>query len=98
MGVTGFILAERLVGLGRRGDCVMLTDLPEVCDLLRENLRMQQTLRLTDVRVAPLPWGNRNFADDIMAQLASDGRRITHVICSDLVRARHMCSSRDCDS
>ncbi|KZV70499.1 hypothetical protein PENSPDRAFT_724154 [Peniophora sp. CONT] len=85
MGVTGFMLAETLISLGRRDDRVILTDLPEVCDLLRENLRLQASLRLSDVRVAPLAWGNLRHAEDVRDQVASDGRSITHVICSDLV-------------
>ena len=86
MGATGFMLAERLLHIGRRDDRIILTDLPEVCDLLRDNLRLQDSLHSADVRVAPLAWGDQTHAQDVLAGARADGRRVTHIVCSDLVR------------
>ncbi|VDC07859.1 unnamed protein product [Peniophora sp. CBMAI 1063] len=85
MGVTGFMLAERLLALGRQEDRIILTDLPEVCDLLQENLRLQESLRSADVIVTPLAWGNAQHAKDVLDEIVKDGRAITHIVCSDLV-------------
>lgn len=86
---TGLVASQISALLKPGRDLLYATDLPEVCPLLENNLRDCST-----VIVRPLAWGNR---DDALA-IASDfqrrppmpdsscvGRRITHIICSDLV-------------
>ncbi|KAA1477186.1 hypothetical protein DENSPDRAFT_786231 [Dentipellis sp. KUC8613] len=75
-GIVGFALARRL----HARDMVVVTDLPEVCPLLEDG--RQRTLT---VRVRPLAWGNEGHARAIMEELRRAGRRLTHVVCSDLV-------------
>ena len=57
---------------------VVLTDLPEVCPLLRANAQGYPSV---DVR--PLSWGCATHAQALRDELALTS--ISHVICSDLV-------------
>jgi len=83
-GIVGLTLAELLVGSGRTGDRVVLTDLPQVCVLLQENLHLHRPqLRTETVSVEPLAWGDARHAQLITQKL--NGRRLSHIICSDLV-------------
>jgi hypothetical protein len=58
---------------------VVLTDLPEVCPLLRANAR-----GFAGVGVQPLSWGRATHAQALQAELGPGP--ISSVICSDLVR------------
>ncbi|KAI0052248.1 hypothetical protein FA95DRAFT_1376095 [Auriscalpium vulgare] len=91
-GIVGLALAERLAVLGRQGDGVVLTDLPEVCPLLEENSRLhgeKAAVRGAEVVVKPLAWGSQEHAEamaDGMRFGEHEGARpLTHIVCSDLV-------------
>ncbi|KAF4571278.1 S-adenosyl-L-methionine-dependent methyltransferase superfamily protein [Pleurotus pulmonarius] len=63
-------------------DVVLVTDLPEVCPLLEENLRGNPKRLI----IRPLSWGNAEEARQIHSELISGtGRFLTHIVCSDLV-------------
>ncbi|KAF7424453.1 hypothetical protein PC9H_009760 [Pleurotus ostreatus] len=63
-------------------DTLLVTDLPEVCPLLEENLRGNSE-RLV---IRPLSWGNAEEARQIHSELISGTDRfLTHIVCSDLV-------------
>jgi hypothetical protein len=83
-GIIGIRLAGILAEAGHSRHRVVLTDLPSVCPLLEENLRLHPSLDATHISVAPLAWGNSEHAADIVRCL--EGRPLTHIICSDLVR------------
>ncbi|KAI0719402.1 putative methyltransferase-domain-containing protein [Cerioporus squamosus] len=80
---TGFV-AARVAGWMRPDlDLLVVTDLPEVCPLLETNLRTCPA-----VRVRPLAWGSREHSSAILQDLsllAPSGRRLTHILCSDLI-------------
>jgi hypothetical protein len=83
MGVVGLTLAETLSGSGRTRDQIILTDLPDVCPLLEENLRSYSFLVQLLVSVEPLAWGNETHAMNVLKKLQP--RPVSHIICSDLV-------------
>ena len=94
-GIVGLKLAERLARTRTdSSNLVVLTDLPEVCPLLQENLQQHAALTERDVWVRALPWGSRAHADTLAEELGlradppSDARPRypTHIVCSDLVR------------
>ncbi|RPD60194.1 hypothetical protein L226DRAFT_535122 [Lentinus tigrinus ALCF2SS1-7] len=80
---TGFV-AARVAGWMRPDlDLLVATDLPEVCPLLEANLHSCPA-----VRVRALAWGSREHASAILQELGllpPKGRRLTHVLCSDLI-------------
>ncbi|EPQ52771.1 hypothetical protein GLOTRDRAFT_122699 [Gloeophyllum trabeum ATCC 11539] len=94
-GVVGIKLTQILAP----DDLVILTDLPDVCSLLRETLErhgLQETTICSDwsggLIVRPLPWGDPEYALSIAADLgltshskADSSRYLTRIICSDLV-------------
>ncbi|TFY68396.1 hypothetical protein EVG20_g3580 [Dentipellis fragilis] len=87
-GIVGFALARRL----HARDMVVVTDLPEVCPLLEDGRQRTLTLprpdadaEIGEVRVHRLAWGNEGHACTIVEELRGAGRRLTHVVCSDLV-------------
>ncbi|KAH7928057.1 hypothetical protein BV22DRAFT_1083645 [Leucogyrophana mollusca] len=95
------IVAARISDSGalRTRDLLFVTDLPEVCPLLENNLRDQLNATASSslssngsVTVRPLAWGNYEHALQIARDLGldsecdgSDPRHLTHIICSDLV-------------
>ena len=102
-GYVGLKLSERLFNRLRR-HLVILTDLPDVCPLLRENLAKLQEKQARSscdthrsVVVSPLSWGNADETLQLWSSclaVASSGpqqgqlhagRKLTHIICSDLV-------------
>ncbi|ETW83399.1 hypothetical protein HETIRDRAFT_383456, partial [Heterobasidion irregulare TC 32-1] len=93
-GIVGLKLAERLARTGTdSSNLVVLTDLPEVCPLLQENLQQHAALTERDVWVRALPWGSRAHADTLAEELGlradppseARPRYPTHIVCSDLV-------------
>ncbi|KAF8896108.1 hypothetical protein BD779DRAFT_1433255, partial [Infundibulicybe gibba] len=64
-------------------DIFIATDLPEVCPLLRENLKQSSGAAH---RVRPLAWGNEKHGLDIALEFFTPPKHpLTHIICSDLV-------------
>ncbi|KAF8206240.1 putative methyltransferase-domain-containing protein [Mycena galopus ATCC 62051] len=80
---TGIVAATMATVL-RAGDIMFVTDLPQVCPLLEQNL--QQFLD-GPIRVRPLSWGSSQHALSIAGELSEvqDTPYLTHIICSDLV-------------
>lgn len=80
-------------------DTVILTDLENVTDLMTRNARAagfseggitatQGRQRGVDVLVRPLPWGSKQHAQSILAEIGSSSSRdcsLDFVLCSDLV-------------
>jgi hypothetical protein len=86
-GIVTLQLMDALTQRGRCGDLLVMTDLPEVCELLKENMRTHAKVgKAHELLVCPLAWGNREHAQGILGELAVRGRELTHIICSDLVR------------
>lgn len=96
-GIVAATIVERLFG---QEHTVVVTDLPEVCPLLEQNLRKYITGDVDrpsapKVLVRPLSWGSNIEAYNIAAELGCDPssegtaptppRHLTHVVCSDLV-------------
>lgn len=96
MGVTGFAVAELLAQRTSSTSSVrkvILTDLPDVCQLLEENLslRIKQwekddiQISSSTVSVRPLSWGNFEDARHIFDEI-KDLKASLSILCSDLVR------------
>ncbi|THH15559.1 hypothetical protein EW146_g4931 [Bondarzewia mesenterica] len=92
-GIVGLTLAERLSRTRKVRDLVVVTDLPEVCSLLEDNLRQYVSLAGCDVWVRPLAWGSKEHAASIAKELSlhstardvhTSPRHLTHIVCSDL--------------
>ncbi|KAJ3720833.1 putative methyltransferase-domain-containing protein [Lentinula guzmanii] len=74
------------------GDLLLLTDLPEVCPLIKSNVEeASKDHSLSDlIHVRPLAWGNTEHVDRIKSDL-SHGQKpyifapFTHILCSDLI-------------
>lgn len=64
---------------------IIATDLENVCPLLEENL-VQGKENPVELLVRPLAWGNYEHTLRISEELSQRERRLTHIICSDLVR------------
>jgi hypothetical protein len=77
-GVVASTIATTVIRPGR--DVLFVTDLPDVCPLLQENLQDQMN---SGVLIRPLAWGSFEHANAVAAEL--DSRTLTHIICSDLV-------------
>jgi len=79
VGTAGLATAQ---ALDRRGghSTVVLTDLPDVCSLLRRNASTCDCTHV-EVHVQPLPWGDCDAAHAVLASTAPP----THILCSDLV-------------
>ncbi|XP_006459275.1 hypothetical protein AGABI2DRAFT_201345 [Agaricus bisporus var. bisporus H97] len=79
---TGIVAAAIAQVLDAQRDLVVATDLPDVCPLLEKNL---SAVPATLVR--PLTWGNNEHLRRISSELSSmsDPRKLTHIICSDLI-------------
>jgi hypothetical protein len=89
VGVAGIHLAQELAkgsspsaSTDQIAYQVILTDLGNVLPLLERNVS-QANLDRTSVKVRALPWGSDQDADTILQELSP--RRLTHIICSDLV-------------
>ncbi|KAK7032324.1 hypothetical protein VNI00_013283 [Paramarasmius palmivorus] len=80
-GLVGSSIARSL----KQGDTIILTDLPEVCTLLKENVS-QSKVDSEIVHVKPLAWGNLEHASKIQEELLESRGGLTHILCSDLVR------------
>ncbi|KAI0029311.1 putative methyltransferase-domain-containing protein, partial [Vararia minispora EC-137] len=82
-GIVGIGLVKALALTEHKDYRVILTDLPDVCPLLQDNLRLYPSLLDAGVvSVAPLAWGRREHVSAIVQFLG--GRPLTHIICSDL--------------
>ncbi|KAJ7678975.1 putative methyltransferase-domain-containing protein [Mycena polygramma] len=84
------IVAATMTALLHSGDIMFVTDLPEVCPLLKQNLKRHLENNGGPIRVRPLSWGNSQHAVSIAAELsnppmAQDAPHLTHILCSDLV-------------
>lgn len=101
---TGIVAKTCADRLADRGDIfVIVTDLPEVCPLLEQNLQHEIAASARPsapkVLVRPLTWGSKSQACNIATELgylpssqqeiSSSPQYITRVICSDLVRPIH---------
>lgn len=108
-GIVAQACADRLADLS--GVRVIVTDLPEVCPLLEQNLHQQITASTSrpsapKILVRPLTWGSEAEACAIATELGylPSGQRgispspqyLTHVICSDLVRV--ICLKQPCQA
>ncbi|KAJ6623968.1 putative methyltransferase-domain-containing protein [Mycena sp. CBHHK59/15] len=91
---SGIVGATMAAVLHPSRDIMVVTDLPEVCPLLEDNLK--EHLHVpgnTDsgpILVRPLSWGNSQHALRIAEELSAltltqDAPYLTHIICSDLV-------------
>ncbi|KAJ7364225.1 putative methyltransferase-domain-containing protein [Mycena albidolilacea] len=78
------IVAATMAAMLHANDILFVTDLPEVCPLLEQNL--QGSLD-GPTRVRPLSWGNSQHALSIADELSKlqDTPYLTHILCSDLV-------------
>ncbi|KAJ7903317.1 putative methyltransferase-domain-containing protein [Mycena olivaceomarginata] len=78
------IVAATMAAMLHANDILFVTDLPEVCPLLEQNL--QGSLD-GPIRVRPLSWGNSQHALSIADELSKlqDTPYLTHILCSDLV-------------
>ncbi|KIK55151.1 hypothetical protein GYMLUDRAFT_176135 [Collybiopsis luxurians FD-317 M1] len=82
---SGMIGINMSRSLNPERDLLILTDLPEVCPLLENNVDealMCQSLR-DSIKVRPLAWGNSKHAQDLLS--IPGFQSITHILCSDLV-------------
>ncbi|KZT29727.1 hypothetical protein NEOLEDRAFT_1153644 [Neolentinus lepideus HHB14362 ss-1] len=91
------ILGVKLAQVLSPNDLVILTDLPDVCPLLREtiekhNHRDAPNPTSAGLMVRALPWGSSNHASRIASDLGLSfvngvdyPRHLTRIICSDLV-------------
>ncbi|KAG9314823.1 hypothetical protein JVU11DRAFT_3916 [Chiua virens] len=96
-GVVAANVAREIRHTRGLGGFVIPTDLPDVCPLLEHNLGTNTTSRDSEgncsnsdiVFVRPLSWGNLDHAIAIASEFGFDrpfaSRRLTHIICSDLV-------------
>lgn len=89
-GYVGLKLVETL-RMTKSNDLVILTDLPDVCPLLEDNLSIQSHDQYTasvdcECWVRPLPWGDNQYATQLAEELDSmRASPLSHIICSDLV-------------
>ncbi|KAJ6531968.1 putative methyltransferase-domain-containing protein [Mycena capillaripes] len=86
---TGIVAATMATLLHSR-DVMFVTDLPEVCPLLEQNLKGHLESNGGSIHVRPLSWGDSQHAASIAAELsnlpmAQDAPYLTHILCSDLV-------------
>ncbi|KAJ7707532.1 putative methyltransferase-domain-containing protein [Mycena rosella] len=85
---TGIVAATMATLLHRTRDIMFVTDLPEVCPLLEQNLQAQLYAGGGPILVRPLSWGNSQHAVKIaeeLLELSQDAPHLTHILCSDLV-------------
>jgi len=61
-------------------DLLILTDLDDVCTLLRKNVHPDSI----DLRIRPLNWGDVAAATNLIADELGD-RHLSHIVCCDLV-------------
>ncbi|KAJ7285157.1 putative methyltransferase-domain-containing protein, partial [Mycena rebaudengoi] len=85
-GIVGAAIAPLLIP-GR--DILVVTDLPEVCPLLEDNLKEHLQSQGGPLLVRPLSWGDFQHAQRIAEELSLSAAQydslITHIVCSDLV-------------
>ncbi|KAI3601023.1 tumor-related protein [Moniliophthora roreri] len=79
-GLVGGNIARSL----KARDMIILTDLPEVCPLLMENVRQQQ-INSEILLIRPLAWGNVEHMSNIQQEVVESRGGLTHILCSDLV-------------
>jgi len=68
-------------------DKLVATDLPNVCELLAENVAGN------GIQVAALPWGDEHAVTSVIIDEHLDdhmGVRLTHIVCCDLVYFPHL--------
>lgn len=91
---TGIVSSRLAQHIKKAQGTLIVTDLPEVCPLLEQNLASftQHKSTRIDVIVRSLSWGNKQHALDIYRELRSRYAEsfgtvpvLTHIICSDLV-------------
>ncbi|KAF9466642.1 putative methyltransferase-domain-containing protein [Collybia nuda] len=94
---TGMVSLYIAKILDTRNDIIIVTDLPEVCSLLENNLKHKSSSahqgsfnNAANVHIRPLSWGDeehfRRISNEFFVeQNSSAPRRLSHVICSDLV-------------
>ncbi|KAJ3554716.1 hypothetical protein NM688_g2960 [Phlebia brevispora] len=103
-GIVAAACADQLIG---QDTTLIVTDLPEVCPLLEQNLQEYlppaTCASAPKVLVRPLTWGSDLEANNIAAELGShrsilptspSARCLTHVICSDLSLLRYFLGVR----
>ncbi|TDL25821.1 hypothetical protein BD410DRAFT_819865 [Rickenella mellea] len=99
-GFVGLSLVKQLQQVGVRDSLVIVTDLPDVCRLLENNLHVERQKwnqnTPTDVWVKPLAWGGLSDSNQLAVDLGLSSsnpalrRHPTHLICSDLVYFPHL--------
>ncbi|KAH9847683.1 putative methyltransferase-domain-containing protein [Lenzites betulinus] len=82
---TGFVAARVAQWLCPERDLLIVSDLPDVCPMLQENLRECRA-----VQVRPLAWGSPEHVHAISEELLppdsdKSPTRLTHILCSDLI-------------
>ncbi|KAJ7476022.1 putative methyltransferase-domain-containing protein [Mycena latifolia] len=85
---SGIVAATMAPLLNPTRDVMFVTDLPEVCPLLEQNLQAHLHAGGAPILVRPLSWGNSQHAVKIAAELselAQNAPHLTHILCSDLV-------------
>ncbi|THU84188.1 hypothetical protein K435DRAFT_971296 [Dendrothele bispora CBS 962.96] len=98
---SGLVASNVARSLTPGTELLVLTDLPEVCPLLEENLssisaelREKADDNRDTILVRPLTWGNHQHALSIASELGllqddshrpQNARYLTHILCSDLV-------------
>lgn len=88
---TGIVSSRIAEILGSGWDTLIVTDLPEVCPLLENNVRhFQEAEHPNNVFVRPLAWGNKEHIILIASELLSmtgpnNPTTMSYIICSDLV-------------
>lgn len=85
-GFVGINLARQLHGSRQVGDLIVLTDLPDVCSLLEENVALELRelgtshevgQKTPDIRVQPLSWGVSGYATKLLSFLQDRSRDST---------------------
>ncbi|KAJ7158574.1 putative methyltransferase-domain-containing protein [Mycena filopes] len=87
LGSGSGIVAATLAPLLRSADVLLVTDLPEVCPLLEQNLQPHlDRAGGPNILVRPLAWGDSAHAQNIAEELSLlPAPHLTHILCSDLV-------------
>ncbi len=71
--LANFLEARRLEGARLGREMVVMTDLPDVCALIKRNLLQHRpnSNRTCKVLVAPLSWGNTEHIEQLVQELAT---------------------------
>lgn len=95
-GLVGSLLASNYA---QGNGIVILTDLENVCPLIEENLRLQghDITAHSQLFIRPLAWGTASHFEQIQKEILDiAGRKVTHLVCSDLVLSLSFPVSRYC--